>query len=149
MRRTRPIADDRQVRLAELRRVVGVLANRPARERLTRLVDELEHDAGWDQVEEIRATQELERLRSELAAALADERAAVRAAEAAVADAGRLRRERDDARRQLAELRELARPDLADELVRLRHVLEHERPTSPPPLVLAQAERLTRAVRAT
>lgn len=129
--------------------MLRVVAHRPLRERLLLLVDDLERDAGWDPVQEIRATHELAALAAEVDLARAERATLLAAVAAAEADAGRLRRERDDARHQLAELRELARPDLADELVQLRVGLEAQRPTSPPLIVLGQAARLTRAVRST
>lgn len=147
MRRTSTLRDERRQQLAELRRVLRVVAHRPLRDRLLRLVDDLERDAGWDPVQEIRATHELAALAAELDVARAERSRLLAEAATAEADLGRLRRQRDDARRQLSELREMARPELADELVQLRVGLEAQRPTSPPLLALVQAARLTRAVR--
>lgn len=119
------------------------------RDRLLALVDDLEHDAGWDPVEEIRATHELADLAAELDAAQREQAELVVTIAAVQTDLGRIRRERDAARRRLAELREQVRPELPEELVQLRVRLEADRPTDPPLLALAQAERLARAVRST
>ena len=119
------------------------------RDRLLALVDDLEHDAGWDPVEEIRATHELADLAAELDAAQREQAELVVTIAAVQTDLGRIRRERDAARRRLAELREQVRPELPAELVQLRVRLEADRPTDPPLLALAQAERLARAVRST
>ena len=118
-------------------------------DRLLPLVDDLEHAAGWDQVEEIRATHELADLAAELDAAQREQAELVVTIAAVETDLGRIRRERDAARRRLAELREQVRPELPAELVQLRVRLEADRPTDPPLLALAQAERLARAVRST
>ena len=119
------------------------------RDRLLALVDDLEHDAGWDPVEESRATHELADLAAELVAARREQAELVVTIAAVETDLGRIRRERDAARRRLAELREQVRPELPAELVQLRVRLEADRPTDPPLLALAQAERLARAVRST
>ena len=149
MRRTSTPRDDRRQHLAELRRVLRVVEHRGLRDRLLALVDDLEHDADWDPVQEIRATHELADLAAELDAARREQAALLASIAAVETDLGRIRRERDDARRRLAELREQVRPELPDELVQLRVRLEADRPTDPPLLALAQAERLARAARST
>ena len=89
VRRTSTPRDDRRQHLAELRRVLRVVEHRGLRDRLLALVDDLEHDADWDPVQEIRATHELADLAAELDAARREQAALLASIAAVETEIGR------------------------------------------------------------
>lgn len=133
--------------VADLRRAVGVIGHAPLRQRLLRVVDDLERDAGWDSVAEIRASRELDAVREERDVARATVERCRAAMSELTAELASARRERDRLAQRLVELRELAPDDLADALVEIRVRSEAEHPTRPPLIPLRQAARLVLAVR--
>jgi len=131
----------------ELRRVINLVAEPTRREQLLAQLDRLERDAGWTTVDEIRASQDVERLAAGLAEAEAEVARLHGAAAGLNSELAQVRRARDLAEHRLRELREIATEGLDDELVAIAVRWDAERPTSPPLLSLRRAAALIRAVR--